>query len=390
MKGPVFVTEFAEKSVSSHGFKDKKVYICDMRLMCILAIVFGPWITDMGENGFSVLWTSDNESIGWVQLEDGTRVYDEFAGRRMPGRFHSVRLNGLEEGERVSYSVGIREIINHTNPRRPVYGEEIVDGPYSVRTFTHKSNTCRFTVLNDIHMDTEIYREHVSHIDVPSTDFVFLNGDIISAGHYPVDSLAKYDIAPLGDCAASVPVMFARGNHEGRGTGVKNVSEVFPNSGDLPFTYMFREGPAAFLVLDAGETSVTNSLALSGDSLYVDYIRNQIEWTSKAVKSPQWRHAKVRICFIHVPMAFFGDPSEYELCSWLNRNFLPVLNRAGVDLMISADFHEYEYHPAGSHGNKFPIIVNDDVSRLETRVEGRNINVKIYNREGDEVHSHSF
>ncbi len=47
----------------------------------------------------------------------------------------------------------------------------------------------------------------------------------------------------------------------------------------------------------------------------------------------------------------------------MNHNFLPLLNKAGVDLMIGADLHEYFYHPAGTMNNAFPILVNDSESR---------------------------
>ncbi|MCQ2158587.1 MAG: hypothetical protein MJY43_02035 [Bacteroidales bacterium] len=66
------------------------------KLFLFIALAIGPWVTDMGKDRFSVLWTTDSEGLGWVQLEDGTRVYDEFAGRRMHGTFHQVRLTGFK------------------------------------------------------------------------------------------------------------------------------------------------------------------------------------------------------------------------------------------------------------------------------------------------------
>ena len=42
-----------------------------LQLITLLTIVAGPWITGMGNNGFSVTWTTEEESLGWVRLEDG-------------------------------------------------------------------------------------------------------------------------------------------------------------------------------------------------------------------------------------------------------------------------------------------------------------------------------
>ena len=64
---------------------------------------------------------------------------------------------------------------------------------------------------------------------------------------------------------------------------------------------------------------------------------------------------------------------------------MPLLNKAGVDLMIGADLHQYQYHPAGSMNNDFPILVNDDESRLDVRVERGHIYCTIYDEAGNVV-----
>lgn len=359
------------------------------RLLFLFYLAIGPWITGMRENSFSVLWTSDEECIAWVQLENGERIYEEFAGRRTHSRFHHIKIEGLKAGTEISYSIGCRNVIDKKNPRRPEYGEEILNGPYKVRTFSRDRKDCNFTVMNDVHMNLQRYRSYVSQIDPEATDFIFLNGDIISAGHHPVDSVVKYEIEPLGALSARIPVMFARGNHEGRGDGIRNIQAVYPNDNDdLPFSYMFREGPAAFIVLDAGETGVKNSLAFCGEDIYEDYIRNQMEWASKVMKSREWRSAKVRICLLHVPMVDPGVPDDYVVHTWMNHNFVPVLNKGGVNLMIGADLHEYQFHEPGTMGNDFPILVNDNQSRLEANITGNGIAITIYDEVGNTVHTH--
>lgn len=360
------------------------------KLIILLTLAVGPWVTDMHKDGFSVLWTSDDECTGFVQLADGRRIFEEFAGRKVHGRFHEVRLTGLPEGSEVTYMVGGRPLVNNSNPRRPRYGEEVLEGPYTVRTFTDRGNSCRFSIFNDQHMNIRRYSTLASQVDTARTDFILLNGDLVSAGHHPLDSLAKYEISPLGRKASILPIVFARGNHEGRGDGVRNVAKLFARDGELPFTYIFREGPAAFLVFDAGETGVDNSLVFCGDSVYTDYINRQVAWVTEAFKRPEWRNAKVRICLMHVPMIDRGIPHEFVVHAWMNRNVVPVLNRAGVDLLIGADLHEYVYVPAGMMGNAFPILVNDNNSRAEVRIEGSRINVDMYDVDGYVSHSHEF
>lgn len=358
------------------------------KLLTLLLIAVGPWITGMSDCGFTVLWTSGEESTGWVQLEDGERIYETYAGRRTHSRFHRVRIEGRQAGTVVKYSIGGQSLKDNSNPRRPVYGEEVIEGPFSVKTFDRGAKGCHFSVMNDVHMKTRRYSAYVVQIDSASTDFIFLNGDIISAGHHPLDSIIRYEIQPLGSLAAGIPVMFARGNHEGRGDGIRNVARIYDRDGELPFTYMFRDGPAAFVVFDAGETGIRNSIAMSGGEIYEDYLRRQMEWASKAFRSREWRNATVRICLVHVPMVDYGVPDDFVVHTWMNRNIVPMLNKAGVNLMIGADLHEYQYHGPGSVGNDFPIIVNSDEARLQVDVDGREIRITVIGEDGGVQHIH--
>lgn len=343
------------------------------RILLFLTLAVGPWVTDMRKTSCSILWTTNQESLAWVQLEDGTRIYEEFAGRRVHGRLHHVHLTGLPEGSPLTYYVGNRLLVDKRNPYYPEYGEETLQGPYSVRTFTSRGKRCRFTVINDMHMNVGRYAALAEAIDSSDTDFIFLNGDLISAGHYGTDSLAKYEISPLGSKASSIPVMFARGNHEGRGEGIRNVSAIFPNDGPFPFTYMFRVGPAAFLVFDSGETGGRNSLNFCGRTQYEDYLRAQMDWALEAMKSSDWRKAKARICIVHAPMIDFGVPDDFFVHTWMNHNLVPLLSRAGVDFMIGADLHEHIYKEPGEMGNSFPILVNGSSTGLDVIVEGKHI-----------------
>lgn len=338
-------------------------------ILTMLAV--GPWVTDMGRDGFSVLWTTDCETMGWVQMADGKRVFEEFAGRRVFGRFHNVRIEGNFNGEVVEYCIGNSEVLDKSDAINTRLGAELLQGPYRLKTFSDSSSVCRFSILNDIHMDLDLYRTLASQIDTAATDFIFLNGDMVNKGNYCLDTLARYELDPLGRLSAILPVMYARGNHEGRGDGARNVAMIFPRtgSGRLPFTYMFRQGPVAFVVLDAGETGVKRSRALAGTDIYKEYLLDQMAWAEEAFKSREWTEASYRVCMIHAPMLDITIPGKREVYGWMNHNFVPLLNKAGVNLMIGADLHEYRFTPAGVIGTIFPILVNGTDTRLDVVIE---------------------
>lgn len=349
-------------------------------------IKYGPWVTGTGEDSFTVLWVTDTPGKAWVELADGTRHYHEFAGRRIFERLHTVKVTGLEKGTEYSYKLGLAPLADDTNAYDPTFLAEQESDSFTTKTFDYSVQECDFTVMNDVHLNVGKYRNLITQTSPDSLDFIFLNGDIASARNYVLDTLAHYDFDALKGYCESVPVMFARGNHEGRGNNPKLVSEVFPTrTGHLYYT--FRQGPAAFLVLDAGETHADRCLEYTGAPLFQKYLEEQIEWAKKAVKEPAFAEAQLKVCLLHVPMVIYGNGSDLTI--WLNEHFLPILNEAGIDLMINGDFHEFLFFPTGSCHNNFPIVVNDNNSRVEVKVAGSEYDLKIYTEEGKVSFSHS-
>ena len=228
-----------------------------------------------------------------------------------------------------------------------------------------------------------LYRRALaSQVDSATTDFLFLNGDIVSAGNYVADTLVRYELESFGTLPAGLPVLFARGNHEGRGNATQLVAAVFPNSDPAPFYYTFRHGPVSFIVLDGGETGQKRSILYCGEEVYEDYLNEQIKWAREAMMEPFFSSAPMKICLIHVPMIDHPDKDDYLLQRWLAVHFFPLLDEAGIDLMISADLHEFMYCEPGSMGNPFPVLVNDDVRLLGCRYDSGRFTMTMFNTAG--------
>ena len=325
----------------------------------------GPWVTEARTDRVTIVWTSDVPGMAYVELGDGTKVWETFAGRRVFHRLHSVRIDGLQPGAVLRYRVGGQELKDDSNARNPEFGAFYEGDWHSVRTFDPKAPECRFSVFNDVHNRVQWSEDLAAQVDSASTDFLFLNGDIASAANHELDEFVRLEIEPLGSLTAGIPVLFGRGNHEGRGNNVELMAQVYPNSDPAPFYYTFRQGPVAFIVFDAGETGKSRSILYSGSDVYEDYLNEQIEWAKKAMKEPAFRKAPVKICLLHVPMIDHPDKNDYLLQRWLNVHMVPMLNKAGVDLMIGADLHTQMYCEAGSMHNDFPIFVNNEARRLD-------------------------
>ena len=325
----------------------------------------GPWVSEARTDRVTILWTSDKPGMAYVELADGTKIWETFAGRRVFHRLHSVRIDGLQPGAVLRYRVGGQELADDSNARNPQFGDFYEGEWHSVRTFDPKAPECRFSVFNDVHNRTQWYESLSAQVDSASTDFLFLNGDIASAANHELDEFVRLEIEPLGNLPAGIPVLFGRGNHEGRGNNVELMADIYPNSDPAPFYYTFRQGPVAFIVFDAGETGQSRSILYSGSDVYEDYLNEQLEWARKVVREPSFRKAPVKICLLHVPMIDHPNKSDYLLQRWLNIHFMPLLNKAGIDLMIGADLHTQMYCEAGTMNNDFPIFVNNEARRLD-------------------------
>ena len=325
----------------------------------------GPWVTEARTDRVTIVWTSDVPGMAYVELSDGTKVWETFAGRRVFHRLHSVRIDGLKPGEIVRYRVCGQNLEDDSNARNPKFGDFYEGEWHNVRTFDPKASECRFSVFNDVHNRVEWYEALAAQVDSASTDFLFLNGDIASAANHQLDEFVQLEIEPLGNLPAGIPVLFARGNHEGRGNNVELVADVYPNADPAPFYYTCRQGPVACIVFDAGETGKSRSILYSGSDVYEDYLNEQIEWAKKALKERSFRKAPVKVCLLHVPMIDHPDKTDYLLQRWLNVHIVPLLNKAGIDLMIGADLHTAMYCEPGTMNNDFPIIVNNEARRLD-------------------------
>lgn len=346
------------------------------------SVKYGPWVTESRADRVTICWLSEKPGLAYVELADGTQVWETFAGRRIFKRLHSVRIEGLEPGSELSYRICGQELEDDSNARNPRFGD-IYEGSWQrVKTFDPAASTCRFSVFNDIHMNLGEYRFLAQQVDSAATDFLFLNGDIVSAGNYVADTLVHYELGPLGTLPAGLPVLFARGNHEGRGNNPELVAEVFPNADPAQFYYTFRQGPIAFIVFDGGETSRSRSILYNGAAVYENYLTEQIRWAREAMQEPFFSSAPMKICMIHVPMIDHPDKNDYLLQRWLNQHFVSLLNEAGIDLMISADHHEFMYYEPNTVNNPFPILINDDVRRLDCIYESGKFTVTMYNAAG--------
>ena len=382
----------------------KKIYI--ILLACLLSVpafagnlLYGPWVTNISETGFNVLWVTAEPSLDWVEVapDDGSafeamlrpKYFQTSHGRRTTGRYHNVRIDNLEPGTGYRYRIVGSVLADASSPYRLDFGATVrvsPKGTMSVRTLDSKADVCRFSMMNDIHFQDARFTKLAAGIDTKKTDFIVLNGDIVSYSQN-IDTVAKHSIVPIAAQAQKLPIIYARGNHEGRGVDFDKVYDLFPTSTG-EFWYSFRQGPAAFIVLDAGEDKPDESHEYAGTADYDAYRMRETEWLKSAVKEASFVEAPVKICIVHVPTVAYPDSWYSQL--WITENWAPILADAGIDLMLSAHHHKYIYSEAGKDGKNYPLLVNSNTERMDVEVTASGINIKTYDVDGVLKHAVSF
>lgn len=360
-----------------------------------LELVYGPWIQNVTEDSVTILWTTNEKSLCWVEMSEdkGNTFYHEggrakyfqtISGRKYYGTFHSVTIKGLRKATQYQYRIVGKPIADDSNPYGIAYGaEQDITGAKKIKTLDYNAPKCCFSMVNDMHFDDAKYARLMSGMDKSKSDFIVLCGDIISFSNCQ-DTLIKHTFQPIKDLAAQFPIIFARGNHEGRGAEWYLAKDAFPsNTGE--FYYTFRQGPVAFIVLDAGEDKPDSDPEYSDQAAYDEYRQQELEWLKKAVKAPEFANAPHKVCLIHIPV--LDGPTSWYSQHWIAENFTPVLNDAGVKLMLSGHHHKYILAKPGEYGNNFTILANSANERLDFEADKSTITVKIFDRDGKMNHS---
>ena len=378
----------------------RKISLIFLFSLCVLPmsasnLLYGPWVCNVTENGFTVLWVTEKPSLDYVEIApaDGSsfdgqyreKFYQTSHGRRTAGTYHCVRIDSLKPGTEYRYRIVGKVVEDDSNIYRINYGllrQISARTDHSARTLDSKAEVCRFSMMNDIHGNDKVYADLAAGIDLKNTDFLVLNGDMVSNARQ-IDTVIKHMVLPIQEQAARLPLFYARGNHEGRGADFDKLYGMFPTSTGQ-FYYSFRQGPAAFLVLDAGEDKPDSHHEYGGTADYDSYRKMETEWLLNAVKEESFASAPMKICIIHIPTLAFR--SSWYAERWVTEHWVPILEKAGIDLALCAHHHKWRVIPSGEHGKNYPLIVNSADERMDVVITSQSIDVKTYATDGTLVH----
>lgn len=362
-------------------------------------ITHGPYLYDMGTDGVTVIWTTSKPALSWVELAPGNdssfyahshpRYYSTVAGRRQStSSFHCVRLKGLQPGTRYNYRIYSREVLSWKGSGKVAYGNTVANNvfrekPYSFVTFPEKrSEETTFVMFNDLHENNDVFNRLCRHIDFARTDLVILNGDMTNYITDEEKLFTGYLDTAVDNFARHTPFLFAKGYHENRGVYADHLMQYYPNRNGQ-FYQLQRYGDICLLVLDCGEDKPDSDIEYSDLAQYDSYREEEARWLQDVLRSDEFLSSRVRIVISHIPFT----SGDWHGNLHLRKLFLPLLNKAGIDLMLSGHTHNYSFHPQDAQC-RFPTVVNDNETSLRCRVDGKGIDVEIITQDGKTLAHH--
>lgn len=363
--------------------------------MCLRAqnpfrITFGPYLQNVTADGATVIWGTSADALSWVEVapdddnhfyaEERPQFFETVLGKRTVGRLHTVRVTGLSPATAYRYRVCSKEVMEQS-PYLVRYGQTICSDvyrrkPYCFRTPDADRKTTSFVMVNDVHENSEMLAALLGDVKKENCDFVFFNGDMVnnmSGEQQLVDGFLAKSTELF---AAEIPFFFARGNHETRGLFSDRYLDYFPTSTGQPY-YSFREGPVFFIVMDGGEDKPDSDIEYYGLADFDRYRADQVAWIRRTVASEEFRSAPFRVAVIHVPPVGGTWHGTLEL----RKHFVPVLNEAGIDLMLCGHLHKHRYIAAGEEGCDFPVLINAQGHALDVQATESEMVLKIRDTE---------
>lgn len=354
-------------------------------------ITHGPYLQNISSTGITIIWTTNKPAVPGVTLTvpDGKTnfVHNSHDGIiDGGGLLQKVRIDGLEPGKTYKYSINSVQILKY-QAYKIYYGDTLARKAESFTTPLMKTDKVSFTVINDVHENSGKMASYIKKGNKDAQDFYFFNGDMVDYLQASSQLFTGFIDTAVTYFASGKPFYYARGNHETRGFVAMDLKNYFDYKDDH-FYYSFDNGPVHFVVLDCGEDKPDNNRYYYGLADYDTYRFEELDWLKKEVKSETFRNAKYRIVMIHMPV--IKEEKQGYGMKFLADNFGPVLQAAGIDMMMSAHTHRNAYYDSGKSGFGYPVLVNSNNSFVEVVVDPQGIKAEVKDVQGNVISTYSI
>lgn len=356
-----------------------------------LRIIHGPWLQNLGEKEVTVMWITNKIAVPSVSLTDeegNTWMISNSTDGIVDGGgvLHKVKISGLESATLYTYRPVSVEITRY-QPYKIYYGDTLSRNDYRFTTSDPEKNSSRSIIVNDIHERASLLSQFLERGQVESGDIVFMNGDMINHLQEERQIFDGFLDASVENFASEKPFYMVRGNHETRGMLARDFKKYFDFPEDR-FYYSVSDGPVHYVALDCGEDKPDSNRYYYGLADYDAYRLEQLEWLKKHINSQEFRNAKYRVVIVHMPV-ISGEDMGHGM-QFLSDHFGPVLQDAGIDLLLAGHTHRVKYYDKKESGFGYPVMVSSNNTYIELEASNKELKAVLKNSEGELVLDKSF
>ena len=367
-----------------------------------IKITYGPYVQAVTKESVTIVWATDKTAISWVETapndkshfygEERPKFFQTVLGRKLPTKYHSITIpNPNTDGKAGFRYRAYSQEITSNKGGRTMYGRVASTRIFSyrhiwVKTLDYDKKSVDFVLMNDQHGNDGVYELLNKRVNRKKTDAVLFVGDMASGADTKQISVynkisgrvnnLKNAETPLHE----VPAFMTRGVNESMGELGMNYLTHFPTSTGKPY-YTVRYGSVCFIVLDSGVDAKDKVAGTDFDS----YRKEQAAWLEKALESEDVKGAKFKVALMHIPPIAGVAPISKDL----NALFVPVLEKAGITLMICGYTHNSVMHEA-SKKCSFPILENGSSTLLNIRADQEKMAVIVEDLEGNVKQNYEF
>lgn len=296
----------------------------------------------VAHEGYQIIFNTRDKGLAWVKVGDTVYSDDVNGNINSEKTVHKIFVPKDELDTAKEYTIRFARCIQ----RKPYFAEsgETFEKTYKFHPLTKKDDINLYMIC-DSHSRT---REpaHSGKYFGDKLDALILNGDIPThCGS--VDHLLSIFYIAGEVTGGSVPVIYARGNHDTRGEMAIDLPDyVATHNGNLYYT--FRIGSIWGVVLDCGEDKNDDHPEYGGMANFKQYRIAQEKFLEDIIKNKENEYeaegVKYKIAISHVRMDLHHkDPFFAPTYS----NWLKSLNETGIHLMLNGHEHRRKFLPKG-------------------------------------------
>ena len=356
-----------------------------------LEIAHGPYLQEVTTDGATFAFQTSQPSFSFIELKkEGEEDSNNYAGsqhglKQADATFFAIRAEELQPNTTYQYRIHAKEIKSF-QPYKVVFGDSIASPWYTFRTIDPKQKGGSIFITSDMHSNPKLLKNLLERCDYKTCTSFFYAGDMMNYmtenGEHPFTSFIDTSVEMF---ATSIPFEFVRGNHETRGNMARIFPSFFPKqNGKIYGSYLM--GDVMVIMLDTGEDKSDTHPVYAGLTDFDNYRSEQARWLEKVVKSKEFKKAKYRIVISHFPLVSdkeWEKGTTWKGCQDASQKFLPILNHAGIDLIVAGHTHRFFYHEPGESGNQCPVLEQGAMCATRLDLSDGNIHIKVIGKNGE-------